>query len=98
MLYQNARRHKTVMFMRTSHLTRCGKFLFMITSSTKYPNKGVCHVKSQYVICVQFGKHTFTQASVDHYGLSYVMADTNLGAWCLVSGFRQAGRGDNMQQ
>jgi hypothetical protein len=41
-------------------------------SSTKYPNKGVCHIKSQYVICVQFGKHTFSQASVDHYDLPCV--------------------------
>jgi hypothetical protein len=67
-------------------------------SSTRYPNKGVCHVKSLYVVCVPFGKHTFTQASVDHYGLPCVVADTNLGAWCLVSGWRQVGRGDNMQR
>ena len=66
-------------------------------SSTKYPIKGVCHVKLQYV-CVQFGKHTFTQASVDHYGLPCLVADTNLGAWCLVSGCGQAVRWDNMQR
>jgi hypothetical protein len=67
-------------------------------SSTKHNNKGVCHVKLQYVVCVQFGKHTFTQASVDHYGLPCLVADTNFGAWCLVSGCRQAVRQDNMQQ
>ena len=31
---------KTVMLMITSHLTRCKKFPSMITSSTKYSNKG----------------------------------------------------------
>jgi len=69
-------------------------------SSTKYPNKGVCQVKLQYVVCVQFGKHTctFTQASVDHCGLPCAVADTNLGALYLVSGCRQVGRRDNMQQ
>jgi len=36
------------------------------TSSTKGSNKRVCHVKLQYVICLQFEKRTITQANVHH--------------------------------
>jgi hypothetical protein len=51
-------------------------------------------------VFVQFRKHTITQASVDHYTctLPCVVAYTNLGAWCRLSGCRHVGRGDNMQQ
>lgn len=35
-------------------------------------------LKLQYVVSLQFGKHTITQASVYHYALPCVTADTDL--------------------
>jgi hypothetical protein len=32
-------------------------------SSTKDSNKGVCHVKLQFVFCLQFGKHTIREGT-----------------------------------
>jgi hypothetical protein len=58
---------KTVMLIRTSDLIRCRKLL-----SKKDSDKGVWHHKLQYVVCLQFGKHTITQAIVDRCALSCV--------------------------
>lgn len=48
------------------------------SSSTKGSNKRLCHVKLQYVTCLQFKKNTITQANVHHYALPCAVADTNL--------------------
>ena len=57
-------------------------YLCADTSTTKGSNKRVCHVKLQYVFCLQFEKHTITQANVHRYALPCVVADTNLWTWC----------------
>jgi len=46
-------------------------------------------LKFQFVVSLQFGKHTITQASVYHYAFPCVTADTDLWTWGLVSGCKQ---------
>jgi len=46
-------------------------------------------LKLQYVVSLQFGKNTITQASVYHYAFPCVTADSDLWTWGLVSGCKQ---------
>jgi hypothetical protein len=39
-------------------------------------------LKLQYVVFLQFGKHTFTQAGVYHYAFPCVTTDTGLVSGC----------------
>ena len=74
---------KTVMLKRISPLSRCRKILSMITCSSQGTLIKVCvTLHCSMLFCDQFGKHTITEASVDHCKLPCVASYTNLWAWC----------------